>query len=218
MFYQKNPRAHKNKIGTPDPPPKPKIPPPQKEEFYGHGGFPGAHKIGAATSGPRIADKKFTDTRLFPILGPKMCDSLRSEIAIERGGGKLIPIAGIPAIPESAVKVAGEWRCTILVQSSGKSKRGLSKGGLSPKGANRAKKGPFGAISAFPPSLWGAEELVPIGPEKAPTSPEMAPICPEKARFSRKDFPPIFSENLGLKPPFVSPPLDFPKIRTPPAA
>ena len=55
--------------------------------------------------------------------------------------------------------------------SSGKSKRGLSKGGLSPKGANRAKK----------------------------------------ARFSRKDFPPIFSENLGLKPPFVSPPLDFPK-------
>ena len=38
----------------------------------------------------------------------------------------------------------------------------------------------------------------------------MAPICPEKARFSRKDFPPIFSENLGLKPPFVSPPLDFP--------
>ena len=94
---------------------------------------------------------------------------------------------------------------------SGKSKRGLSKGGLSPKGANRAKKGPFGAISALPPWLWGAEELVPIGPEKAPTSPEMAPICPEKARFSGKDFPPIFSENLGLKPPFVSPRLDFPK-------
>ena len=91
---------------------------------------------------------------------------------------------------------------------SGKSKRGLSKGGLSPKGANRANKGPFGAISALPPWLW--EELVPIGPEKAPTSPEMAPICPEKARFSRKDFPPILSESLGLKPPFVSPPLDIP--------
>ena len=53
---------------------------------------------------------------------------------------------------------------------SGKSKRGLSKGGLSPKGANRAKKGPFGAISALPPWLWGAEELVPIGP-KGPDQP-----------------------------------------------
>ena len=93
---------------------------------------------------------------------------------------------------------------------SGKSKGGLSKGGLGPKGANWAKKGPFGAISALPPWLWGAEELVPIGPEKAPIGPEKVPICPEKARFRRKDFPPIFSENLGLKPPFVSPPLDFP--------
>ena len=51
---------------------------------------------------------------------------------------------------------------------SGKSKGGLSKGGLGPKGANWAKKGPFGPISALPPWLWGAEELVPIGPEKAP--------------------------------------------------
>ena len=39
------------------------------------------------------------------------------------------------------------------------------------------------------------------------------PICPEKARFRREDFPPIFSENLGLKPPLVSPPLDFPNSR-----
>ena len=30
--------------------------------------FPGVHKIGAAVSGPRIADKKFTDTRIFLIL------------------------------------------------------------------------------------------------------------------------------------------------------
>ena len=88
-------------------------------------------------------------------------------------------------------------RAKNVKHRSGKSKRGLSKGGLSPKGANRAKKGPFGAISALPPWLWVAEELVPIGPEKAPTSPEMAPICLEKARFSGKDFPPIFSENLG---------------------
>ena len=54
--------------------------------------------------------------------------------------------------------------------------------------------------------------MVPIGPEKAPIGPEKVPICPEKAQFRRKDFPPIFSENLGLKPPFVSPPLDFPNF------
>ena len=29
--------------------------------------FPGTHKIGAATSGPRIADKNFTDTMIFVI-------------------------------------------------------------------------------------------------------------------------------------------------------
>ena len=80
---------------------------------------------------------------------------------------------------------------------------GLANGGLARKApANWAKKGPFEAVSALP--------LVPIGPEKAPTGPEKAPICPKKARFSRKDFPLIFSENLGLKPPFVSPRLDFP--------
>ena len=27
--------------------------------------FPGVHKIGAAISGPRIADTNFTDTRIF---------------------------------------------------------------------------------------------------------------------------------------------------------
>ena len=90
---------------------------------------------------------------------------------------------------------------------SGKSKRGLSKRGLGPKGANWAKKGPFGAISALSPCC---EESAPIGPEKAPVGPEKAPICLERARFPRKDFPPIFSENWGLEPPFVSPRLDFP--------
>ena len=67
--FQKNPRAHKNKIGTPPPPPKP---PPKKEQFNGHGLFlqeerifPGVHKIGAAISGPRIADTNFTDTGIF---------------------------------------------------------------------------------------------------------------------------------------------------------
>ena len=77
-IVQKNPRAHKNKIGTPPPPPK--APPPKKGEFYGHGFscrknafFPGVHKIGAPISGPRsTADTNFTDTkRIFlpPIVG-----------------------------------------------------------------------------------------------------------------------------------------------------
>ena len=37
---QKNPRAHKNKIGTPPPPPKPKIPPPPKTRNFMDTGFP----------------------------------------------------------------------------------------------------------------------------------------------------------------------------------
>ena len=52
------------------------LPHQKNEEFYGHGGFPaertqilGAHKIGAAISGPRIADKNFMDTRIFLNLG-----------------------------------------------------------------------------------------------------------------------------------------------------
>ena len=73
---QKDPRAHKNKIGT-SPPPKKKnqIPPPKKPGILWTWRFScrknteilGAHKIGAAISGPRIADKNFTDTRIFLI-------------------------------------------------------------------------------------------------------------------------------------------------------
>ena len=73
-FVRKIRAPHKNKIGTPPPPP-PKPPPPKKEEFYGHrfscrknAFFPGVHKIGAAISGPRIADTNFTDTGIFLIL------------------------------------------------------------------------------------------------------------------------------------------------------
>ena len=127
-------------------------------------------------------------------------------------GTSELPFFLVQKVVEMQPAGAGFWleRFWTGLPHSGKSKGGLSKGGLGPKGANWAKKGPFGAISALPPWLWGAEELVPIGPEKAPIGPEKVPICPEKARFRGKDFPPIFSENLGLKPPFVSPPLDFP--------
>ena len=87
-------------------------------------------------------------------------------------------------------------------QSAGMATRGL------------AWKVPIGPKCAFQgkfcssPWLWGAEVLL-IGPEKAPVGPEKAPICPEASRFPKEAFPPIFSENLGLKPPFVSLCLDF---------
>ena len=74
-YFQKNPRAHKNKIGTSPPPTQnPKYPPPPKRGILWkkcvfscrkNAFFPGVHKIGAANSGPRIADKNFTDTRIF---------------------------------------------------------------------------------------------------------------------------------------------------------
>ena len=77
--------------------------------------------------------------------------------------------------------------------------RGNPNGGLANAGlARKASIGPKRAFSGqfllFPrgcaPWVWGAEELVLIGPEKATIGPEKSPICPEKARFSRKDFHP----------------------------
>ena len=70
---QKNPRAHKNKIGTPPPLQTQNTPPPLKRGILWTWRFScrknaeirGAHKIGTAISGPRIADKTFTDTRIF---------------------------------------------------------------------------------------------------------------------------------------------------------
>ena len=71
---QKSPRAHKNKIGTSPPPPKPKIPPPplkrgilwtRRFSCRKNAEILGAHKISAAISGPRIADTNSMDTRIF---------------------------------------------------------------------------------------------------------------------------------------------------------
>ena len=70
--FQKNPRAHKNKICTSPPPQKTQNTPPPKRGilwtgFFLQNGriFPGVHKIDAPVSGPRIADTNFTDTRIF---------------------------------------------------------------------------------------------------------------------------------------------------------
>ena len=98
---------------------------------------------------------------------------------------------------DSAAILESALRCQNS-SSSGKSKGGPSKGGLGPKGANWAKKGPFGAISALPPWLWGAEELVPIGPEKAPIGPEFAPRRPD---FAGRISPRFSLKIWGLSPP-----------------
>ena len=68
----KIPALIKIKLALPPPPTKTPMTPPQNKEFYVHGGFSsgknqkmsGAHKIGAAISGPRIAG---VDMRIFLI-------------------------------------------------------------------------------------------------------------------------------------------------------
>ena len=65
---QKNPRAHKNKIGTP---------PPKRRNFVDmcfpaermH--FPGAHKLAQPFPAPELRTNNFTDTRIFLKRGSK---------------------------------------------------------------------------------------------------------------------------------------------------
>ena len=64
-IFKKKILAHiKIKSALPPPAQNPKYPPPPKTFLQNGRIFPGAH-IGAAISGPRIADKNFTDTRIF---------------------------------------------------------------------------------------------------------------------------------------------------------
>ena len=76
LFNRKNPHAHKNKISTSTPPlpKKTRPPPPKTRNFMGMGfcqqkepKMPGAHKIGAAISGHRIAGRKIMGARIFLI-------------------------------------------------------------------------------------------------------------------------------------------------------
>ena len=76
---------------------------------------------------PAVAAAIFTTPpQNCDFLAPRCVISLRSEIASERRfslrlkRAKWIPTAGIPAIPESAVKIASDWRCAILVHSGAK--------------------------------------------------------------------------------------------------
>ena len=70
-IYQKNPCAHKNRIGTP-PPPKTQNTPPLKRGILWAWVFPAERKhfsrgpyIGTAISGPRIAGKTFYGHEIF---------------------------------------------------------------------------------------------------------------------------------------------------------
>ena len=78
FLVRKIPAPIKIKSALPPPPPpkkKPKYPPPPLKRgilrtqvfLQKEGIFPGVRKIGAAISGPRIADTNFTDTRIFLI-------------------------------------------------------------------------------------------------------------------------------------------------------
>ena len=89
---QKNPRAHKNKIGTPPPPKKkkPNTPPPQTEEFYGHGFFfcrknaffQAPIKLAQPFPAPELRTNNFTDTRIF--LSKPMAENAENEPVCSR--------------------------------------------------------------------------------------------------------------------------------------
>ena len=134
---QKNPRAHKNKIGTPPPPPKKGnlrtwffL---QKERI-----FPGVHKIGAPISGPRIADTNFTDTTIFlkyrPNTGqpaPKYHTKGCSRSSADSPGARTLVFAAFEPFHSSEFRASTARTpfCAILWRS--------------PKQITRAQLGPF---------------------------------------------------------------------------
>ena len=83
--FRRNPHTHKIKIGTSTPPPFQKNPrPPPPLWAWGFSSrkntkMPGAHKIGAAVSGPRIVGGKFMDMRLFLKIRPQDTINLEKE-------------------------------------------------------------------------------------------------------------------------------------------
>ena len=92
--------------------------------------------------------------------------------------------------------------------------QGNPKGGLAngawPERRQLGQKGPFRGTFSSSPVAVGCGGIGPDRPRKGPDRPRKGPNQPRKGPISQKGFPPDFSENLGLKPPFVSPPLDFP--------
>ena len=89
------PAPIKIKSALPPPQKKPRIPPPLKRGILWTRRFscrkkaktPGAHKIGTPISGPRIADKYFTDTRMFLTkTSEKRCDRVCATLCSAAGG------------------------------------------------------------------------------------------------------------------------------------
>ena len=94
LQYQKNPRAHKNRIGTP-PPPKPQIPPPlETRNFMGPEArtqkFQVPVKLAQPFPAPEWRTKLFADTRLFLTIG---------VVRTGGGGGDFGPRRKISASP-----------------------------------------------------------------------------------------------------------------------
>ena len=190
--FGKIPTPIKIKLAIPPPPlkkPTPPPPPPKTRNFMGMGPatgvfqqkepkMPGAHKIGAAVSGPRIAGGNFTDMRLFlkigvsyfsgwdmssclPYFVMSRCRRLSGKCEAKTwtqrrlSAGLALPmllLQPIVCLPKKRV----QWirRPPSQNDTSGKSKWGLSNGGLRPLSAICAQSsrvmhfcGPFGPLS-----------------------------------------------------------------------
>ena len=102
------------------------------------------------------------------------------------------------------------WPSLRSPSALGNPNGGLAKGGLARKGPIGPKRALSGQFLLFPRGRGVQRNWSRSAPKRPRPALKWRQFAPKRARFSRKDFPPIFSENLGLKPPFVSPPLDFP--------
>ena len=90
---------------------------------------------------------------------------------------------------------------------------GLAKGGLARKGPIGPKRALSGQFLLFPRGCAVQRNWSRSAPKRPRPALKWRQFAPKRPDFPGRIPPPIFSENLGLEPPFVSPPLDFPKFR-----
>ena len=104
--FQKNPRAHKNKIGTPPPPKTQNTPPPRTRNFMGMGFscrknafFQAPIKLAQPFPAPELRARDFMDTRTFLRL---YCDWLwvTPTILRDEGGGSKLVVAPLASHEE----------------------------------------------------------------------------------------------------------------------